>query len=343
VKIKTNEILARHFEPSDLQKSVAKIVDADVENYILETLGDLEGKNVLLGTHRLNVIERAKPGDNDTYVDLDILGDLQNPNDLFRAINKCLKKGGYYVGCFAELKEKSSKNAAGVQHPSAGIDLRAQVSAANPAKRYSLAEVLGRLVFCGFEVIGYKQSLAATFYIVRKIGEPKGTEDPRYGFLMRMKRVGKNGDPIYIYKLRTMYPYSEYVQDFVVKSNGYNAYGKPDKDFRLISWGKFLRRTYIDEIPQLINFLKGDLNVVGLRPITEFALQSMSKEHQAKRLMYKPGLLPPHIALRKTGFEAVISAEKEYLEELGKHPLRTNLKFFFMAVFNIITFRTKSA
>ena len=57
-----------------------------------------------------------------------------------------------------------------------------------------------------------------------------------------MPRIGKNGNIINVYKLRTMHPYSEYIQDHILQKYGYNDSGKPANDFRLSTWGKFLRK-----------------------------------------------------------------------------------------------------
>jgi hypothetical protein len=84
------------------------------------------------------------------------------------------------------------------------------------------------------------------------------------------------------------------------------------------------------------------MNIVGVRPITRFGLSNLSPELQIERLKYKPGLIPPNVALKLTGFNGVMKAETKYLEEMGKHPLRTNVKYFFLAVYNILTFKAKS-
>ena len=82
--------------------------------------------------------------------------------------------------------------------------------------------------------------------------------------------MGKNGKTIFIYKFRTMHPYSEYLQTFLIKRNGYSdkGNGKIKDDFRIASWGYIFRQFFLDELPQFINLLKGDLNLVGVRPIS---------------------------------------------------------------------------
>lgn len=139
-----------------------------------------------------------------------------------------------------------------------------------------------------------------------------------------------------------MYPYSEYIQDYVVNNNGYDAVGKPNMDFRVTGFGKVIRKVWIDEVPQIINVLKGDMNIVGVRPITRFGFNKLTPELQIERIKYKPGLIPPNVALKLTGFNGVMDAETRYLKEMRKNPLKTNIKYFFMAVYNILTFKAKS-
>ena len=66
-----------------------------------------------------------------------------------------------------------------------------------------------------------------------------------------MKKIGRYGKPIVVYKIRTMYPYSEYLQDFVLSLSGYSEIGKPAEDFRVTSWGRILRKYWLDELPQI--------------------------------------------------------------------------------------------
>ena len=86
-----------------------------------------------------------------------------------------------------------------------------------------------------------------------------------------------------------MYPYAEYLQDYIVKLNGYSKIGKPANDFRLPIWGKFFRKYWIDEIPQLLNVIKGDMSLVGPRPLAVKYL-SLYNEEQKRRHLVRPGI-----------------------------------------------------
>ncbi|MCL1934450.1 MAG: sugar transferase [Candidatus Azobacteroides sp.] len=91
------------------------------------------------------------------------------------------------------------------------------------------------------------------------------------------KRTGLNGQIFTLFKMRTM-------------TNTRDSEGNllPDKD-RITRWGKFLRETSIDEIPQLINVLKGDMSLIGPRPLLPEYLPLYSDFHRRRHLV-RPGI-----------------------------------------------------
>ncbi len=208
----------------------------------------------------------------------------------------------------------------------------------------SKAEAFGRLASCGFEIIDYKSFNGLMYVVSKKIKEPDFNMNASYGPLYKMPRLGKNGKIIGVYKFRTMHPYAEYLQDYILKLNGYSETGKPANDFRLTPWGKVLRRYWLDELPQLINLIKGDLKLVGVRPISERYAEDIPEELMALRLTQKPGCIPPYVSLNMKGnVEEVLKAEKMYLEEKIKNPYTTDTKYFFKAFFNIVFKQKRSA
>jgi lipopolysaccharide/colanic/teichoic acid biosynthesis glycosyltransferase len=208
----------------------------------------------------------------------------------------------------------------------------------------SKAESLGRLVSCGYDILDYKIIDGIHYFAAKKVKEPAFDMSPSYGPLFKMKRVGKNGKIIGVYKFRTMHPYSEYLQDYILKLNGYAITGKPANDFRLVPYGKLLRRYWLDELPQLINLLKGDLKLVGCRPVSQRYFEDIPKEIQELRLTQKPGCIPPYVALNRMGsVDSVLQAEREYLLEKIAHPYTTDTKYFFKAIYNIIIKQKRSA
>ena len=102
----------------------------------------------------------------------------------------------------------------------------------------SKAETLGRLVCCGFDIVDYQSFNGLLYFVAEKRNEPKYDMSPSYGPLYKMPRLGKKGKTIGIYKLRTMHPYAEYLQDYMLRTYGYGPNGKPANDFRLTPLGQ---------------------------------------------------------------------------------------------------------
>lgn len=147
-----------------------------------------------------------------------------------------------------------------------------------------------------------------------------------------------------MYKFRTMHPFSEYLQDYVLKQNGYAASGKPAADFRLTPWGRIFRKYWLDELPQLINILKGEMKLVGVRPVTRRYFEDISPKLRELRIKQKPGCIPPYVALdRGADVKSVQEAEMDYLREKVRRPYTTDTRYFLRAIFNILVRRKRSA
>lgn len=104
-------------------------------------------------------------------------------------------------------------------------------------------------------------------------------------------RIGKNGKPLPLLKFRSMYANAdEMIEDFTPEQKvEWEENFKLDHDPRITRIGKFLRRTSLDELPQLVNILKGELSIVGPRPITAEELERYG-ENKDKFLSVTPGL-----------------------------------------------------
>ena len=107
--------------------------------------------------------------------------------------------------------------------------------------------------------------------------------------LFRQLRVGRGGRPFTIYKLRTMHMNAEEIRHELVEANGSDGLFKIKEDPRIHRFGRFLRRTSLDEIPQLFNVLRGDMALVGPRP---FVLEESERIDgwAARRFEVRPGL-----------------------------------------------------
>ncbi|UXR29506.1 sugar transferase [Staphylococcus simulans] len=110
--------------------------------------------------------------------------------------------------------------------------------------------------------------VGASVAIAKSMGRP---------VLFKQQRPGLNGEPFYIYKFRTMTDARDDQGELL-----------PDEQ-RMTKVGSFIRKTSIDELPQLINVIKGDLSLVGPRPLLMEYLPLYSEE-QKKRHLVKPGI-----------------------------------------------------
>jgi undecaprenyl-phosphate galactose phosphotransferase len=109
------------------------------------------------------------------------------------------------------------------------------------------------------------------------------------------KRVGKDGQPIYCWKFRTMHQDADKKLLEILRENPklkqeWDTYFKLKEDPRVSTIGKILRKTSLDELPQFFNVLKGDLSVVGPRPVTEEEIQKYFGSKASKILSVRPGL-----------------------------------------------------
>ncbi len=204
------------------------------------------------------------------------------------------------------------------------------------------AETLGRLIFCGFEITDEEYTDNLCYFAAKKVQEPSNDPDPSYGPLVKLDRIGRNGEMVRVLKLRTMYPFAEYLQDYMYRMHELKDGGKFDHDFRVSTMGKIMRRLWIDELPMLYNLLKRNMKLVGVRPLSKQYFNLYNKELQDKRITHKPGLIPPfYYDLPKT-LEDIQKSEMKYLEAYEKSPFRTDWKYFWKAIFNIVIKQARS-
>jgi lipopolysaccharide/colanic/teichoic acid biosynthesis glycosyltransferase len=207
----------------------------------------------------------------------------------------------------------------------------------------SLAEGLGRLIYSGFKILDIAALDDIVYFVAVKDRIPVPEKKNFYSIFFKMKRIGKGGKSIYVYKLRTMHPYSEYIQDFVYELNGFGDKGKLKDDFRVASWGKFLRKYWLDELPMFINLLKGDLKLVGVRPLSISMFNQYPPDLQKLRISTKPGLVPPYYSDMPISFNEILASERKYLLAYQKNPLLTDFKYFFMCWYNIFIKKARSS
>ena len=181
------------------------------------------------------------------------------------------------------------------------------------------------------------------FVVVQKTKEPFDDKNPSYGPLIRLRRIGKGGKTIGVYKFRTMHAYSEYLQAYIYKQNSLQEGGKIADDYRISTIGHFLRKYWIDELPMILNFFKGDLKLVGVRPLSKHYLNLYTPEMQELHIKVKPGLMPPFYVDMPITLEEIQESERKYIEEYLKHPLYTDWKYFWKILRNIVLRHKHSA
>lgn len=188
---------------------------------------------------------------------------------------------------------------------------------------------LGMIYYYGFEILSIHNENSKIVLRIKKIKDLPNLEPKHYGILIKLPRRGKGGKRIYVYKLRTMEPYSEYLQDFVIKHNGLNGDGTIHKDFRITKWGRFFRKYWLDELPMLLNFLNGNLKLMGVRPLSDSMLSNYPEDFVEFRNIFKPGLIPPYYIDSPKTFDEIIESERRYLNKYNKNPILTDIIYFF--------------
>ncbi len=137
--------------------------------------------------------------------------------------------------------------------------------------------------------------------------------------LFRQRRVGQEGRPFTMMKFRTMVVDAEQqLPELIDLASLDQPAFKIRDDPRVTRVGRFLRRTSLDELPQLINVLRGDMSLVGPRPEEE-AIVALYNERQRSRLAVKPGVTGPMQVYGRSDltFEERLAMERDYLDNLS--------------------------
>ena len=115
-------------------------------------------------------------------------------------------------------------------------------------------------------------------------------DDPSAGPVFSQERIGRNGKPFKFYKFRSMCPNAEAKLDDLLDQNEMDGpVFKIKDDPRITRVGKFIRKTSLDELPQLWNILKGDMSIVGPRPALPREVEQYG-DYEKQRLYVTPGL-----------------------------------------------------
>lgn len=141
-------------------------------------------------------------------------------------------------------------------------------------------------------------------------------EDPKGSVFFSQQRCGKDNKLFPMYKFRSMVSNAEELLEELKEMNEMDGpVFKIKEDPRITKVGKFIRKTSIDELPQLLNVLKGDMSLVGPRPAIPHEVAEYN-EYQMQRLLVKPGITCIwQVSGRNTiGFEEWIEMDLKYIK-----------------------------
>ena len=143
-------------------------------------------------------------------------------------------------------------------------------------------------------------------------------DSPGDGAIFRQRRVGRDGKLFWLYKFRTMCPDAEERLNELLKLNQMDGpVFKIKGDTRITRVGHFLRKTSLDELPQLLNVLRGDMSIVGPRPALPREVE-LYNDYQRQRLYVTPGLscywqIAPH--RNEMSFDEWVALDLKYIQE----------------------------
>lgn len=337
-----------------------KKANPELEDFFLGHLPPDARRVRLIGSIRREPLEALSS-------DWDAIGVLQKINNsrwinkFFRAVNSRLKTGGLFVGCIENNQQRRRRILRKYPGVAGQLIYLADVAihrvwpklpfvnrfyfgcTKGRSRPISEAETLGRLVSCGFEIVEHRELRELIYFIVRKKHEAVVVKDPTYGPFCGLRRVGRGEELFTVYKLRTMHPYSEFLQEYVYRLNALQAGGKFRNDFRIPAWGKCFRRLWLDELPMVVNLLRGEMKLVGVRPLSPHYFSLYPEDFQKIRRRYRPGLLPPFYVDLPQTLEEIVESERVYLNAWEKAPIRTDLRYFCLAIWNILARKARSS
>jgi lipopolysaccharide/colanic/teichoic acid biosynthesis glycosyltransferase len=154
------------------------------------------------------------------------------------------------------------------------------------------------------------------------------------------RRIGKGGQQFHLYKFRSMVyggddkGYLEYLRQLIESDKDRNGNGLPYRkmngDCRVTRVGEFLRKFYLDELPQLWNVLKGEMSLVGPRPHVQMEVDHYTNE-QRRRLSVKPGLTGLWQVMGKVDctFSELIQLDLDYIDHWS---LKLDIQLVFFTI-----------
>jgi len=342
------------------KKAPLKYIEEPILEYILKFINPFQNQTRILDTSTVfNIETLEEPVEN--LINLRKLNYIKDLNNLIFAINEKLFTGGYFIGCVEIYQQRKmriyNRYPSFIAFPVYLVDFifnrlfpklyltqRIQIKKLRTSNRaLSKTEIFGRMYASGFEIVDFQEINNLTYIVAKKCKHTELVDEYKYGILYKMNRLGKNGKTITVYKIRTMNPYSEYLQNYVYRNYNLKEGGKFKNDFRVTAWGKFLRKYWLDELPMIFNLIKGDLKLVGVRPLSNHYFNLYDDELKKLRYNNKPGLIPPYYADLPKSIEEIIDSEKRYLIEYQKSKFKTDTVYLYKALKNIFLKKARSS
>lgn len=345
----------------NIENTIVEATSEEVLKWLEQKINIYSSNTYIVRTAELFNIRKIKYYRFDAIVNLMPLNQIRGINKMFGVINDRLADDGLLCCCFQPqevLKRQIlNKYPWGMNWifysfvflykrvlPKLFMTSRLYYDVTEGKNRVlSKAEVLGRLCYCGFEIVDNYQIDDVIYVVARRSFSPQTVQRRVYGMFVSLNRVGKNGKMIKVYKYRTMHPYSEFLQEYIYEHNKLQEGGKFSHDFRINTLGRFMRKYWIDELPMLLNLMKGNMKLVGVRPISKQYFSLYSKELQDKRIRHKPGLLPPFYADMPKTLEQIEQSEMNYLTRCEqKGTFITDFVYFWKIITTILFKRARS-
>lgn len=345
----------------NLKNLIIKEVGHEALSFIKQYTELSDGATLLTSTNTRFNIDKHNKSKFINIVNLKRINDVRWINKFFESINSKIENGGYYINCVETYNTRKNRVLKRFIRPfnwmayTIDVFITRVLPKVPFTKRIyffvtkghgrvlSRAETFGRLYSCGFEIVDEKLINHKLYFVARKIKEPVFDNNPTYGPIIRLKRYGKGGKLFNVYKLRTMHAYAEYLQEYVFKHNNLQDGGKFKNDFRITTEGRIFRKFWIDELPMFINVFKGNMKIVGVRPLSKHYFNLYSDELKERRIKHKPGLVPPYYVDNPKTLEEIMASEMRYLVAYEKHPLRTDFVYFWKAFYNIVFKHARSS
>ena len=169
------------------------------------------------------------------------------------------------------------------------IELRTRISVSLSIKKW-ISKGIKRLIDILAGIAGCLLLIPLYFYVRHK-NHKEGDYDPVF---FKQTRIVKDGKPFEMIKVRSMIPNAEALLEQLMKTDPkireeYTIHKKLRQDPRITAAGEFLRKTSLDEFPQLINVLKGEMTLIGPRPYLPREKEDMG-EYYNQIIQVKPGL-----------------------------------------------------